>query len=56
MLGARLVTSPQTAISILNVALKSRPTQNMLGYILTELISKMTVIVEQGVIFENGKV
>lgn len=56
MQGARLIGDSQRAISILSVALKCQPTLNMLAYILTQLIANVTTLVEQGAIFENGRV
>ena len=56
LLGARLVPNSQVAISILKVALKCEPNSQLFSYILTELLSRVTSLVEQAVVFENGKV
>lgn len=54
LLGARLVPNHQTSISILKVALRSEPSDQLFPYILTELLSRVTALIEVSVVFENG--
>ena len=56
MHGARLVTKPQTAIHILAVALGcvTDANWNVIGYLLTELVKRMTVLVSEGTVIVYG--
>jgi tetratricopeptide (TPR) repeat protein len=60
LLGSKFVQTAQHSISILHVALKCLPASNtptgVLAFILTEIIDKITSLVNSGVVIEDGTV
>jgi hypothetical protein len=58
LLGAKFVPTAQHSISILHVALKCLPSENVptgiLAFILSELIDKITSLIKAGVVIEDG--
>ena len=59
LLGAKFVPTAQQSISVLHVALRCLPNENipgsMLAFILTELIEKITSLIKLGVVIEDGQ-
>lgn len=59
VLGSKFVTTSQQSIAILNMALKCLPSENvptnLLAFILTELIDKITSLIKAGVVIEDGQ-